>query len=174
MSEFYQSIYTHWAYKILSCLTSLTFKMFQWESYLKSKLTLEMSQFLKTLLPLILGGMRAFTRRHGMCVWDWWDPGVLARIHTALHELESSQLSREAQTVLHPSVSGKRLPDRSPAMAPDATAGRRQQRSGGRRRSCTRPDSGWKSWLPAGHGHRAKLQVVSKHCVRLHLHPGAV
>lgn len=143
-------------------------------SYIRNVSVGIISKFKLTLdVPLILGGMRALTRRHWVCVWDWWEQGVFEGIHTALHERESSQLGREAQAVLHPGVSGKGLPVRSPAMCPEPRGGRREV-SGGRRRSCTRPDGACRSWLPAGHGHRARVQVVSKHCVRLHLHPRAV
>ncbi len=146
-----------------------------WESYLKSKLNWDVTPFLKTCLRLISGGVRAFSWRKGMCLWDWWAAGVLARADTALHERASSHLGREAKAVLHPSVSGKRIPARVRALSPDAkTGGGQREPLGGRRGACAWRDGAFGCWLPAGHGHRARVQVVSKHCHRLHLHPAAL
>lgn len=156
---------------------SLSFYLFIFKEswgYLKSKLNLYI--IFKMCLPLISGGMRAFPWTEGLCLWDWWAGGVLARADAALLERASSHLGGEAQTVLHPSVPGKQLPERIRAVSPEAETGGGEQREppGGRRGSCVRRDGALGRRLPAGHGHGARLQVVSKHCHGLHLHPAAV
>lgn len=142
--------------------------------YVKCKLNL--TQFLKPHLPLISGGVRAFPWRKGMHLRDWWEAGGPERTNKGFYERESSHLGREAQTVLHPSMSGKQLPSGICAMSTEAKSGERAQRepTGGRCRSCARRDDTFRCWLPAGHGHRAGVQIVSKHFQRLHLHPAAV
>lgn len=126
---------------------------------------------------LILGGVCAFPRRKGNGVWDWRGAYVSARTDTTLQERTSPHLGRKAQTVLHPSVSGKQIPERIVALSSEAKSGGgggQTEPPGGRRRSRRWWDSALGCRLPAGHGHRARVQVLSKHYHRLHLHPGAV
>lgn len=135
-----------------------------------------MSELSKQCVPLISGGLRTFSWTQGMCLWNWWADGDLARTDSALHKWASSHLGGKAQAILHPSVSGRCFPERICAMSPEAEPREWEHKgqTGRRCRSSKRRDYSWWCRFSPWHGHCDRLQVFSKYFHWLHLHPGVM